>query len=246
MSDESSLSSKFNRAVLSGKYFAAAVVLSAGLGFGVSSSLDQGPSSLPPTQNAAAHQTATSNLVNLADEIIDAQKGQPANNMAAEQEARLQSYRKEVLLNPALSEKEALEMYERLSDRAKARGMDNIVAFFPAPENAFAYRDETRAALNLPADPAQVSNADAERLFKQSVAADQASNAKENNWGAGTGGGLLFGMLSLSAVGFFRRRRAEQLARLEEELSKPPVFEPTPGETPDTKPKAPLKKTFSI
>jgi hypothetical protein len=245
MSSDLSLSSRFNRAVLRGRYFAAAFALSAGLGFGVSSYLDQGPSSLPPVQNAAMHQIATKNLVNLADEIIDAQKTLHDGNSAA-QDARLHAYRKEVLVNPAFSEKEALEMYMRLSDRAEARGMKNVAAFFPAPENAFAYRDETLAALKLPADAKQVSDAEADRLLKETIAADRASNAKENTYGAGTGGGLLFGMLSLSAIGFFRRRREEARERLEAELKKPPVFEPLPGQTPDAKPNAPLKKTFSI
>jgi hypothetical protein len=123
------------------------------------------------------------------------------------QQERLALFRKEVLLNPSLSEKEANDIYVALWDKAKDNQLGDIQNYFSPFSDALKMRDETIARLHLPRDAAKVSDAQAEQLVAASRAAADDIGTEAAEKGLIEGLETLGGLLSLSALGAFGRAR---------------------------------------
>lgn len=165
--------------------------------------------------NARSLQQAQQNIgtaaTPLAGQLEDLQsaRDQQLRDEAAQQE-KLAQYRKAIWFNPALSEKEADAIYTELFYQAQEKGMGNITNFFSPMTDALTFRDEVIAAMNLPLDPAKVTNQQVEAALNSGRAQDEANDALETKGALGTafGGGLL--TLGLAVLGFRARRREEE------------------------------------
>lgn len=178
--------------------------------------------------NARSLQQAQQNIgtapTPLGNQLADLQsaRDQQARDEAAQQE-KLAQYRKAIWFNPALSEKEADDVYKELFYKAQEKGMGNITNYFSPMTDALTFRDEVIAAMNLPLDPAKVTNKQAEDALNAARAHDDANDALETKGALGTafGGGLL--TLGLAVLGFRARRREEEereTLKLQEETAR--------------------------
>lgn len=157
-------------------------------------------------RNIGAHESAP-----LAQQIADLQAAQ--DNQAASEKAqqqRLHDFRKALWFSAAISEKEADKIYTDLFYAARDKGFMNIPAFFSPMTDALTFRDEINAKAKLPQDPAQISNAAAERVLEQARARDADHDYGQLFVGAGAafGGGIL--SLIMISLGFTGRRREEE------------------------------------
>ena len=144
----------------------------------------------------------------ISEQLADVQAAYTQNDMAQQvQMTRIADFRREILFNPAISEKEATEVYDALWYKSNSAELRN---FFSPFEDALAYRDETIKALNLPHDPAAVSFKDAERVTVAARAADDASDTRELETGIASGISSLAGVLGLSFLGARNKRREKE------------------------------------
>ncbi len=161
------------------------------------------------TASALEHAKANigTNGGKISEQLADVQAGFTRNEMAQQvQMTRIADFRREILFNPALSEKEASDIYDALWYKSNSSELRN---FFSPFEDALAYRDETIAALKLPHNPAAVTFKDAEAVVTAARAADDASDSLEWKMGVASGIGSLAGLFGLSFLGATRKRREE-------------------------------------
>ncbi|MDE1154030.1 MAG: hypothetical protein PW788_15975 [Micavibrio sp.] len=157
----------------------------------------------------AAKENIGKNGGKIAEQLADVNAGFTAYEASrAEQMERLKTLRRELLFNPALSEKEATTLYEALWEQSTTGDYRN---FFSPFKDAMAYRDETIARLHAPQSAAQATEADAERVVTAARAADDASDTNEWQKGLEGGIGTLGGLLSLSFLGARRKRREDAM-----------------------------------
>jgi len=145
----------------------------------------------------------------------------------AQQAERLAEFRRELLLNPALSEKEADAIYEALWYKARDEGLGDIQTFFSPFSDALKMRDETVTAMKLPHDPAKVSDTQAAALVSASRDAYDATAHEALGDGALSGLEAMGGFLTLTALGALGRRR--------ENRTPEPSPQPRPRAEEDTK-----------
>ncbi len=183
----------------------------------------------------------------LSDQLAAVAQANEQNmrDMQAQHE-RLAAYRKEILFNNVVPEKEADHMYTTLFDKARDRQMGDITDFFSPFSDALTERDEVVGGMGLAGtDPQKISDARAESITNIMRSAATSESSHDHGQGlidALEAAGFLFSLTGLGAVGR-RREKPKPQDALPETV---PAAAPPPAPEQDDTPPRPVAKSRSL